>query len=415
MSGDRRGSPSMPRVAGGRDDAGAPGKGRRASRETRVEEKAETRAARPGRALWPYSPPAWGGLPDEWAAAAYQDEAGRDRKARFCDGVDLAVYHSGSSATGKDIGGGGLAAPRIGSFDLMQKEHYIIGRDAKRCDLVVHHDSISRVHAVLQWRRRDGACLLQDLASQHGTFVGAQSGAGGGKRVNPGAFVPLQVVGLDGQAAEYSQSEAAGGAWFRLGSSKRAYRLEVRGRRQGSGEAERSLWQPQGAQEQGGAGEEADAQNGGADEDCHELLRLWNAKRSGGEVGADRARAAALSYGHSSSSSDESESGSWGAAGSEPGDDSRQGDRRRRVVEAERRVVNLALSLKAHEVSFSEQQRQDLERIDWLVSTIARTNRVLDTLRRDVRSGAAAFLARSRQLSWHAQGSQPLDCLNPEP
>ncbi|XP_043702106.1 kanadaptin [Telopea speciosissima] len=57
----------------------------------------------------------------------------------------------------------------IDQFDVSKKGAYMFGR-VDLCDFVLDHPTISRFHAVLQFKK-DGDAYLYDLGSTHGTFV----------------------------------------------------------------------------------------------------------------------------------------------------------------------------------------------------------------------------------------------------
>ncbi len=61
----------------------------------------------------------------------------------------------------------------LGQLDLHTDgaDHYTFGRMPGAVTFVLENPTASRVHAVAQFRRADGALLLQDLGSTHGTFV----------------------------------------------------------------------------------------------------------------------------------------------------------------------------------------------------------------------------------------------------
>lgn len=50
-------------------------------------------------------------------------------------------------------------------------DHYTFGRMPGAVTFVLDNPTVSRMHAVAQFRKADGALLLQDLGSTHGTFV----------------------------------------------------------------------------------------------------------------------------------------------------------------------------------------------------------------------------------------------------
>jgi hypothetical protein len=61
----------------------------------------------------------------------------------------------------------------LGQLDLHtdNADHYTFGRMPGAVTFVLDNPTVSRAHAVAQFRRADGALLLQDLGSTHGTFV----------------------------------------------------------------------------------------------------------------------------------------------------------------------------------------------------------------------------------------------------
>ena len=61
----------------------------------------------------------------------------------------------------------------LGTLDLTtdDADHYTFGRLPGAVTFVLDNPTVSRVHAVAQFRESDGALLLQDLGSTHGTFV----------------------------------------------------------------------------------------------------------------------------------------------------------------------------------------------------------------------------------------------------
>lgn len=50
-----------------------------------------------------------------------------------------------------------------------EKDRVLVGRDARRCDLVIEHPSVSGVHADLRWTGE--AWQVTDCESENGTFV----------------------------------------------------------------------------------------------------------------------------------------------------------------------------------------------------------------------------------------------------
>ena len=58
----------------------------------------------------------------------------------------------------------------VGTLILDTKTHYTIGRQQGAVDILAEHPSISRQHAVLQFRD-DGALMILDLHSAQGSFL----------------------------------------------------------------------------------------------------------------------------------------------------------------------------------------------------------------------------------------------------
>lgn len=69
---------------------------------------------------------------------------------------------------------------------LGEKDHFTVGR-LPTCDFPMEHPSLSRLHAVLQFRGADGAAFVYDCNSTHGTFVNK-------RKVKAGMHVPLKCV-----------------------------------------------------------------------------------------------------------------------------------------------------------------------------------------------------------------------------
>jgi len=69
-----------------------------------------------------------------------------------------------------------------GDIDFCNKGFYLFGR-APVCDVILDHPSVSRQHAVIQFRR-NGDAFLYDLASNHGTFLGK-------KRIKANSYIPI--------------------------------------------------------------------------------------------------------------------------------------------------------------------------------------------------------------------------------
>ncbi|PRW44332.1 Kanadaptin isoform B [Chlorella sorokiniana] len=73
----------------------------------------------------------------------------------------------------------------LDTLRLGEQGHYTLGR-APNNDIVLDHPSSSRLHAVIQFRSRDGAAFLLDPGSTHGTYLNKQ-------RIPAGKHVPLRV------------------------------------------------------------------------------------------------------------------------------------------------------------------------------------------------------------------------------
>ena len=58
----------------------------------------------------------------------------------------------------------------VGTLTLDTKTHYMLGRQQGAVDILAEHPSISRQHAVLQFRD-DGALMILDLHSAQGSFL----------------------------------------------------------------------------------------------------------------------------------------------------------------------------------------------------------------------------------------------------
>jgi pSer/pThr/pTyr-binding forkhead associated (FHA) protein len=71
----------------------------------------------------------------------------------------------------------------ISTLPLGDRPYYLIGR-APICDIVAEHPSISRQHAVLQFRQ-NGECYLYDVGSTHGTLLNKRP-------IKPKAYVRLR-------------------------------------------------------------------------------------------------------------------------------------------------------------------------------------------------------------------------------
>jgi len=72
----------------------------------------------------------------------------------------------------------------IDQFHVYEKGAYMFGQ-VDLCDFVIDHPTVSRYHAVLQFKR-NGDAYLYDLSSTHGTFINK-------KQVKKNAYVELHV------------------------------------------------------------------------------------------------------------------------------------------------------------------------------------------------------------------------------
>eukprot|EP00884_Botryococcus_braunii_P011771 jgi/Botrbrau1/20595/Bobra.113_1s0021.1 len=69
---------------------------------------------------------------------------------------------------------------------LEGRDHYTVGRVPGVLISRMEHPSVSRLHAVVQFRRSDAAAFVFDCHSAHGTLLNK-------KRIPPGTHVPLRV------------------------------------------------------------------------------------------------------------------------------------------------------------------------------------------------------------------------------
>merc|ERR1711981_723094 len=60
----------------------------------------------------------------------------------------------------------------VDRVDLCDKSHYLIGRNSDLCDIIVEHQSLSRIHAVILFHPGMKSFFLHDNNSVHGTFIG---------------------------------------------------------------------------------------------------------------------------------------------------------------------------------------------------------------------------------------------------
>lgn len=74
----------------------------------------------------------------------------------------------------------------LDTVELAGKDHCTLGR-APTNDLTLDHPSSSRLHAVIQFRGRDGAAFVYDPSSTHGTFLNK-------KRIPAGEHVQLRYA-----------------------------------------------------------------------------------------------------------------------------------------------------------------------------------------------------------------------------
>lgn len=57
----------------------------------------------------------------------------------------------------------------MGNINIKKKAFILIGRNEDLCDLFIDNPSISRKHAILQFKKNDDCPYLYDLGSAHGT------------------------------------------------------------------------------------------------------------------------------------------------------------------------------------------------------------------------------------------------------
>ena len=72
--------------------------------------------------------------------------------------------------------------------DVCAKASYSFGR-SPACDFPLEHPTLSRLHAVLQFRAADGAAFVYDAGSVHGTFLNK-------RRIKPRVHAPLRRARL---------------------------------------------------------------------------------------------------------------------------------------------------------------------------------------------------------------------------
>ena len=74
------------------------------------------------------------------------------------------------------------------TLHLHRQSLYSVGRDASVSDLVIEHPSVSKQHAVLQYRNRGGRVVpyLLDVGSTNGTFLN-------GERIDSARFYELRA------------------------------------------------------------------------------------------------------------------------------------------------------------------------------------------------------------------------------
>lgn len=72
----------------------------------------------------------------------------------------------------------------IEQMALTKRSCFKFGR-SPGCEVVLEHPSISRLHAVIQFKREDGLPYLYDAGSVHGTSLNK-------KRIKPKVYAPLR-------------------------------------------------------------------------------------------------------------------------------------------------------------------------------------------------------------------------------
>jgi len=112
----------------------------------------------PSPATSAYTPPPWGGRPSPSEPAITLEVL---RNGVEMDQLQLFSFSSPSS-------------PSSSSSDAATQHYYTFGRMPGAVTFVLDNPTISRVHAVVQFKKEDGTLHVQDLGSTHGTFVNKQ-------------------------------------------------------------------------------------------------------------------------------------------------------------------------------------------------------------------------------------------------
>jgi smad nuclear-interacting protein 1 len=79
----------------------------------------------------------------------------------------------------------------LSPYPIYRQSKYIFGRDKDQCDIRLHHQSCSNIHAVLQYRLRVDSHgrhvypYLIDLGSSHGTYLNR-------RRIDPNKYYKLE-------------------------------------------------------------------------------------------------------------------------------------------------------------------------------------------------------------------------------
>ncbi|XP_027078357.2 uncharacterized protein [Coffea arabica] len=115
-------------------------------------------------------------------------QTGRQQEKGFSNSTDIAVPYKVPEWNGPPCHHYSLEVLKDGSiidqFDVYKKGAYMFGR-VELCDFVLEHPTISRFHAVIQFKS-NGEAYIYDLGSTHGTFINKNE-------VKKKAYVELHV------------------------------------------------------------------------------------------------------------------------------------------------------------------------------------------------------------------------------
>lgn len=115
-------------------------------------------------------------------------QTGRQQEKGFSNSTNIAVAYEIPEWNGPPCHHYSLEVLKDGSiidqFDVYKKGAYMFGR-VELCDFVLEHPTISRFHAVIQFKS-NGEAYIYDLGSTHGTFINKNE-------VKQKAYVELHV------------------------------------------------------------------------------------------------------------------------------------------------------------------------------------------------------------------------------